>query len=179
MKFQTIRHPTNPLEPEYILPYAEIRIPTPPKFIRDNIDVSDIPGTTPHPYNLRNLKKNPIAQEDVEGSHVRKLYIPKDQIDIMNVKDINEFLKFKTNRLVNPLNPEYIVSDGRTIGKIDHNESRRLHPIEVHKEVNYSLRTRDIDGCYADTLQNKFNTLGKLGRKNYRDINQTHDVFGA
>ena len=28
----------------------------------------------------------------------------------MNVKDINEFLKFETKRVVNPLNPEYILT---------------------------------------------------------------------
>jgi len=38
-KFVTTRKPCNPLEPEYKLPYVEIRPATPPKFIRDNIDI--------------------------------------------------------------------------------------------------------------------------------------------
>jgi len=37
--------------------------------------------------------------------------MPKDFIDILKVKDINEFLKFQSNRVVDPLNPKYIVTD--------------------------------------------------------------------
>lgn len=38
-KFVTTRSPTNPLNPEYKLAQVEIRVATPPKFIRDNIDI--------------------------------------------------------------------------------------------------------------------------------------------
>ena len=38
-KFETLRQPSNPLNPEYKLPYAEIRTSTPPKFIRDNLNL--------------------------------------------------------------------------------------------------------------------------------------------
>ena len=41
-KFVTKRDPSNPLTPVYKLPSCELRIPSPPKFIRDNIDVSVI-----------------------------------------------------------------------------------------------------------------------------------------
>jgi hypothetical protein len=39
-KFHTNRKSTNPLTPEYVLPYAEIKIASPPKFIRDNININ-------------------------------------------------------------------------------------------------------------------------------------------
>lgn len=38
-KFVTTRQPFNPLNPEYKLPQVEIRVATPPKFVRDHIDI--------------------------------------------------------------------------------------------------------------------------------------------
>lgn len=39
-KFVTGREPSNPLEPLYKLPFFEPGVATPPKFLRDSIDVS-------------------------------------------------------------------------------------------------------------------------------------------
>lgn len=39
-KFSTTRLPSNPLEPQYRLPFAEVRVATPPKFIRDQINIT-------------------------------------------------------------------------------------------------------------------------------------------
>lgn len=72
-KFVTVRQPTNPLEPVYKLPYAEIRISTPPKFIRESMNIKDIDGAHP-----RSKLKAEIAQrksmviEDIPGAHVKK-----------------------------------------------------------------------------------------------------------
>ena len=38
-KFVTTRLPSNPLTPDYALPQVEMRVATPPKFIRDNISI--------------------------------------------------------------------------------------------------------------------------------------------
>lgn len=113
----------NPLVPEYKLPSAVLKVSTPPKFIRDSISITvklfqfnhfilikDIEGARPKPYNMYKMRKN-IFYEEVEGSKPKKLFIPKDQINIMDVKDINEYLQFKTSRVTNPLNPVYIVPD--------------------------------------------------------------------
>ena len=43
-KFRTTRVPSNPLEPVYKLAKCEQRTATPPKFIRDNIQITDIEG---------------------------------------------------------------------------------------------------------------------------------------
>jgi len=59
---------------------------------------------------LYKLRKTHIPEE-VEGSKPKKLFVPKDQINILDVRDINEYLQFKTSRITNPLNPIYVVPD--------------------------------------------------------------------
>ena len=49
--------------------------------------------------------------EEIEGSKPKKLFVPKDQINILDVRDINEYLQFKSQRVTNPLNPIYVVHD--------------------------------------------------------------------
>lgn len=57
VEFRTNRH-INPIDPEYKLPsYTTAPIPK-PKFIRDQIDISDIEGTRPgklYPYEKRDI----------------------------------------------------------------------------------------------------------------------------
>lgn len=128
-KFIATRH-CNPLVPEYKLPSAQIKVSTPPKFIRDSINITvkqiekmkksnsnfilflqkDIEGTRPNPYNMYKFKIT-NAYEEIEGSKPKKLFIPKDQINILDVRDINEYLQFKTSRITNPLNPVYVATD--------------------------------------------------------------------
>ena len=48
--FESKRIGTNPLNPVYQLPKFEINPSTPPKFIRDNINIFDIDGTKPEIY---------------------------------------------------------------------------------------------------------------------------------
>lgn len=55
-------------------------------------------------FKVRNVKDE---FKEIEGSRSKPLFVPKDQIDILNVKDINEYRIFKTTRITNPLNPEY------------------------------------------------------------------------
>jgi len=45
---------------------------------------------------------------DIEGARPKKEVLRKDFIGMqLNVKDINEFMKFETKRVVNPLEPIY------------------------------------------------------------------------
>jgi len=66
-KFITTREPSNPLEPLYRIPKVEARLSTPPKFIRDNINIDDIEGTKPMP-NFVKLRKNIHVFDEIEGS---------------------------------------------------------------------------------------------------------------
>jgi len=65
---------TNPLEPVYKLPEVEIRIHTPPRFLRDSTRLDDIEGSSSAPlYNNRRTQRDPLKISDIEGSK----YIPK------------------------------------------------------------------------------------------------------
>ena len=53
-------------------------------------------------------------------------------MEIMDVKDINEYRVFKSSRITNPLEPQYDLKDdeGKAIkyGFVDGSKSRILHP---------------------------------------------------
>lgn len=103
-KFKSTRPPSNPLNPVYKLPYTEPAPPVVNKFIRDMINVADIPGTQP-------LKLIPEKQrselEYIEGTRPQKQFIPRDRKPNLFVEDINQIDKFVSSRHVNPLEAEY------------------------------------------------------------------------
>jgi len=69
----------------------------------------------------------------------------------LNVKDINEYMEFKTKRIVNPLEPVYKgvndKGDSITYGPIKGNKPKRLHPVKVNKVESMFLNTGDIKGA--------------------------------
>ncbi|EGR33205.1 hypothetical protein IMG5_059480, partial [Ichthyophthirius multifiliis] len=148
-KFQTTRQSFNPLQPVYKLPSVQIRVSTPPKFIRDNIQIDDIQGTKP---NRRCFKqRNVDIYTEIEGSRSKKLFIPRDHKDFLDVKDINEFLQFETTRHTNPLEPTYVTSDEQgkkfEFGQIGGSKGRRLHPQESRKQILVQLlMIQKVDG---------------------------------
>lgn len=60
--------------------------------------------------------------------------MPRDHMEIMDVKDINEYRVFKSSRTTNPLDPEYELKDVEGIpantkyGFVNGSKSRVLHP---------------------------------------------------
>lgn len=90
---------------------------------------------------------HPKVFEEIEGSRPKKNFYPKDFIDIMNVKDINDYLQFKTKRSTNPLNPKYTVHDENNmkieIGEIEKSMPLTKHPL-LNKEKDFSLKSNDI-----------------------------------
>ncbi len=108
--FQTTRMPTNPLEPQYKLSKVEIRQATPPRFIRDAIQINDIEGAQARQIIRKKCLRNTMDISDIEGAravkklsgvHVRLEKAPRDAN--LNVKDINEYMHFETKRSTNPL----------------------------------------------------------------------------
>ena len=102
--FISQRH-VNPLNPVYKLPsFPIVPPPTPPKFIRDQIDISDIEKARPN--KLFPMKTRPPKTfDDIEGNHPKKSYIRKVFYDSFNYDDVNK--KIKKFRNTNPLDPEY------------------------------------------------------------------------
>lgn len=73
--------------------------------------------------------------DPIEGAKAKKLYIPRDGIDTLNVSDINNKLLINGSvRCVNPLNPTYkwkVTDDpskkSEIVGFIEGSLSRNLH----------------------------------------------------
>ena len=69
--------------------------------------------------NSTKLRKNVVIYDEIEGSKSKPRFIPRgrhhlsnkflDHIEILDVKDINNYREFKSNRVSNPLEPTYIV----------------------------------------------------------------------
>lgn len=62
----------NPLEPDYKLPEIEIRVHTPPRFLRDSTRLDDIVGSSPVPL-YRSKQRDPLKISDIPGTK----YVPK------------------------------------------------------------------------------------------------------
>lgn len=106
----------------------------------------------------------------------------KQMLNPLSVKDINEFRIFKTSRITNPLDPEYVVPGEEdntkvTIGKIEGSQSKRLHPVEVNRTVSFSLKNDDIGGSQIGTTGNPH--IKTKNRRNFTAINKTDDIPGA
>jgi len=158
VKFKTTRHPFNPLEPNYQMSKVEeIESPV-PKFIRDNIQVSDIEGAKPKKYfrwDTRTMFKN-----DIEGSSPRKKYIRNSNYNFYDYSDVTKD-KFQTKRCVNPLDPVYDVKyKGGEYFSHGHIEGSKpvTYPPYVYP-TPFNLRTEDIKGCKVGSKNriNKFN----------------------
>ncbi len=111
------------------------------------------------------------------GSTSRQQWIPKDRGDVLDVKDINEYLQYKSGRQVDPLEPTYHVESDKAYGTILGSKSRQLHPKDMKVDKNYSLKTGDILGAQHGTTKDAF--LKTEGRKDFRSTNATGDIPGA
>ena len=158
IKNETTRH-INPLEPKYNLPNPPIYPITPPKFIRDSMDISDIKGTKPRKIgNEKNLFKEPIEKEVVKGSWPKKPYLRKSKYEYMDYRDVTK--KIINNRNTNPLRPIYnwsYVDNMKNYGPIEGN-----YPSVYSKylyKTPFNLNNRDIEGTNVGSKNHilKFN----------------------
>ena len=77
----------NPLEPVYMLPKPKPTSPIPPpKFIRDQINISDIAGSHPRPLLHGNIRP---PFEDVKDSHPKKAYERKVLHNSLDFRDVS------------------------------------------------------------------------------------------
>lgn len=75
VKFLTARKGSNPLNPTYQLPHAEIKPATPVKFKRDTLKTDDISGASPKNWNQSPFRRDTLNVRDIDGatSHQRTL----------------------------------------------------------------------------------------------------------
>ncbi|CAG9314091.1 unnamed protein product [Blepharisma stoltei] len=152
-EFITTRIGTNPLQPVYNLPSFEIRPVTPPKFVRDQIAIDDIKGTKPEKY-FKWAQRDNMNVRDIEGAKPKpERHLVKP--NFMDTRDITKSDSSISNRVTNPLDPEYIVKneEGKVMpyGFVDGSKPRKLikTEIEVHRS---NLNTDDIDGARPGTV---------------------------
>jgi hypothetical protein len=148
VQFTTNRFGHNPLSPEYNLPKVETRPFTPPKFIRDQMDISDIQGARPKKDWHNNAKtKETNKIDDIPGTKAvfrhqeRKNSAGFTTYDYRDVTQTN----FMSKRTVNPLSPTYTIrdEDGNAvqIGEIKGNKPQTLPPKRERGDVNLALKT--------------------------------------
>ena len=136
----------NPLNPVYKLPSFKLLEPEVPKFIRDQIDISDIDKTKPnklYPMKMRPFK----TYDEIVGVHPKKRYERKVIHDSLNCSDLN--IKKRRNRNTNPLEPEYDNPYGGYI-----NGTKPCVPFSDFFKDTYKdhINVKDIDGASHGSL---------------------------
>jgi hypothetical protein len=160
---------TNPLTPNYKLPSLKDFFndkDSIPKFIRNNIDVSDIKGTSPKTH-IRNINKNyDYFFKTKEEDKTLKRNFSHNYIDY---SDITQKI-IKTFRVTNPLDSIYKY-DGKIIGPIENNKPCPFYQYKY--DNNFNLKSSDIEGAQQDTKLKIY----KFNSRNY-NLN-TKDIIGA
>ena len=185
VQFTTYRVPSNPLEPVYELPAVELRPPTPPRFIRDHMDVSDIHGAQPRQeWQVKARTKETNKIDDIQGTRALPRHAPRKNSAGYSAEDYTDVTRshFVSKRVANPMNPSYTIrdEDGKMceIGDIEGNRPVTLPPQRKKGDVDMTLKTMDILGAHAGTKG-----LGVFAeahkRREVRQLNRTDDIDGA
>jgi len=161
------RH-VNPLNPVYKLPSFPVPAPpTPLKFIRDQMDISDIEKAKPnklYPMKMRPMK----TYDEIEGNHPKKPYVRKQFYDSFNYDDINK--KKRIIRNTNPLDPDY----GKDYGGYIEGTKPYLPFYDFKFNVKNSLYNKDIDGTLPGS-KNHYSNYRYDNKERY----ETKDILGA
>ena len=173
VKIKTTRH-LNPLEPKYSLPQSE---PLPfeiPKFIRDNIQISDIEGARPRQIMSKWKGRESLKKDDIDKASPRKSYVRNTVYHSIDYRDVTN-AEFKTGRMTNPLEPVYrlgyVTGEKVTVGPIDGTK-----PVTFSKykyDDPFNLKVNDILGSNPGSK----NYINKFNSKNL--MYTSTDIFGA
>ncbi|XXQ39408.1 Uncharacterized protein PBTT_09575 [Plasmodiophora brassicae] len=202
-KLNPSRRCVNPLDPIYKLASFTHVPPEPVRFVRDTLDISDIPGTkTTVPYVMRMRTRDHINYDDVPGSvaayHINR-HLARRTRNILRVDDINDNGSFRTRRHTDPLSPRYdydsacssgllsFAADGKPVaaredrpalendlGYIPGSHPKRLGARAV---PTFALTTRDIAGNETMFQAHRKDRLLRYGTA--RHTNDTRDIVGA
>lgn len=158
VKFKSTRQGNDPLNPHYQLPKVEFRQVTPPKFIRDAMDIDDIDKTRPNKGPTQPMR-DILKIDDIEGTRARMRHRSRDRSAGYNAIDYGDVTKVenKFTRCSNPLDPVYNIydEDGKIIsyGGIDGNKPGKMPEFSkaVSPERMHNLNTKDIEGAQTST----------------------------
>ena len=169
----------DPNDPAYQLASVEVKPPTPPRFLRDQINVGDIEGAGPKPPRHFEARDN-MTTEDIPGAQAG--WVPRHKRrtgPVRNSLDCSDIMKegFRTTRSTNPLDPVHNVHG--MIVKDTMKQKPRPLPPQIGQD--FSLSTGDIEGAYPEWKAPHHIDGGfkERGRQEYRVINRTTDIPGA
>lgn len=100
--------------PVYKLAQVEIRPITPPKFVRDQMNINDIDGARPKKHKVIEYETREIMLiEDIEGTKAKERHKKRNRSPDYNAYDYSDITKsnFVSRRSVNPLSPVYVARD--------------------------------------------------------------------
>jgi hypothetical protein len=101
--------PRNPLQPEYKLPSVEMRPVTPPKFLKDSLDNSDILGSTAFVrQNFIETRENQLNVRDINKKAQPRITEHDKRLDVSDIAA--RPAPSLTQRHINPLEPHYSVA---------------------------------------------------------------------
>ena len=169
----------DPNDPSYSLASVEVKPPTPPRFLRDQIDVSDIDGAAPGiaknfaPRDNMTTMDIPGAQAGWIPRHKRRTGPVRNNIDYSDVMKEG----FRTQRRTNPLDPVHSIHG--VIIKDTAKQKPRPLPPNIGQDFN--LTTGDVEGAYPEWKAPHHIDGGfkEKGRQEFRIINRTNDIPGA
>ena len=166
--FATSRH-CDPLNPVYPLPSAGIKFPPEvPKFLRNTLDVRDIPGATP--------KENKINICETEHNYM-DVYRRNRDDDIL--LDHKKLYKGNKNKLYNSL-------DFRDVYKNPPFSNRHTNPLEPKYRYDYKMTEINSNGknkvdslVYGEIEGNRPVVFSKYNNQRYGKGMKTDDIQGA
>ena len=167
--FKTTRH-CDPLNPVYPLPSSGVKFPPEiPKFLRNTLDIRDIPGAVP--------KENKLNICETEHNYM-DVYRRNRDDDIL--LDHKKLYKGNKNKLYNSL-------DFRDVYKIPPFSNRHTNPLEPKykydykmTEINNNNEKNGIDSLvYGEIEGNRPVVFSKYNNERYGKGMKTNDILGA
>ena len=165
--FTTSRH-CDPLNPVYPLPSAGVKFPPEvPKFLRNTLDIRDIPGAT--------AKENKINYCETDHNYM-DVYRRNRDDDIL--LDHKKLYKGNKNKLYNSL-------DFRDVYKIPPFSNRHTNPLEPKYRYDYKMTEINNGKNKADSLVygeidgNRPVVFSKYNNVRYGKGMKTNDIEGA
>lgn len=178
--FKTTRC-VDPNDPSYTLPSVDMKPPTPPRFMRNHIDVSDIEGAGPRAPRVFEPRDS-FNTNDIEGAqagwkprHKRR----SNKKALRNTLSVDDIVKegFQTTRVVDPLSPQHKIHG--MVHRDGPQQKPRALPPGIGQDFN--LHTEDIAGAYPGwkAPHHIDGSFKERGRRHFRTTNKTHDIKGA
>jgi hypothetical protein len=182
--FRTNRH-VNPMDPVYQLPSTKERAITPPRFLRDSMDVSDIGGTKPRESRGGDRPNLSLDVSDIPGARHRVKEMPPPR-DILNAKLVDKpsvQRHFRSSRVTNPLDPVHVIH-GAVVepDPLSRPTQRKvMHEADGSERGVLSLRTRDIPGAQPGWKppHKGAAAIPEDKRRDFRDVTRVSDIHGA